>query len=83
MRIHAYAGVIMADYEDLKNEHGAAILEVPCPYKNCPAGRGAVCRTKRHYAMVNGVKECVKGGNVCDSVHHVRYKKAKEEGVLD
>lgn len=67
---------------ELKNEHGAAILEVPCPYKNCSAGKGAECRTKRHYAMVNGVKELVKGGNERDSVHYVRYKKAVESGVL-
>lgn len=72
-----------SNIEDLKNELGAAILEVSCPYKNCPAGKGAKCRTKSHYAMVGGVKERVKGGNERDSVHYVRYKKAKEEGVID
>lgn len=71
------------DHEDLKNELGAAVLEVPCPYKNCPAGKGAKCRTKAHYQMVNGVKQKVKGGNERDDVHYVRYKKAKKEGVID
>ena len=64
---------------DLKNELGAAILEVPCPYKNCPAGRGAKCRTK---SIRNMHGEIVKGGNERDSVHVVRYKKAVEEGVI-
>lgn len=64
---------------DLKNELGAAILEVPCPYADCTAGRGAKCRTKSVYNMHG---ERVKGGNERDSVHHVRYKAAKEAGVL-
>lgn len=69
----------MTDLQDIENELGAKVLEVPCPYKNCPAGKGAKCRTK---AIRNMHGEIVKGGNERDSVHHVRYKKAKEEGVI-
>lgn len=73
----------MAELEDIKNASGAAVLKVPCPYKHCPAGKGAKCRTKSVYAENEyGVTERVKGGNERDSVHHVRYKKAKAEGVI-
>lgn len=65
--------------DDLKNELGAAVLEVPCPYKNCPAGKGAKCRTK---AVLNMHNEIVKGGKERDSVHYVRYRKARGEGVI-
>lgn len=69
-----------AKMDELKNELGAAILEVSCPYKNCPAGKGSKCRTK---AIRNMHGDVVKGDNVRDSVHHVRYKKAKAEGAID
>lgn len=70
--------------DDLANELGAAVLEVPCPYKNCPAGTGSRCRIKSVYAMNEyGLKERVKGGNVARHVHYVRYRRAKAEGVID
>lgn len=67
------------DIDELQNEFGAAVLEVPCPYKNCPAGYGAKCRTKARFDNNGNI---AKGGNIRDSVHHSRYKKAKEKGEI-